>query len=93
MQKTEKLAVFFSVLLGILAIGYLAQDPAAGGPIVLLSLLLGGYFLPVIVAAHRGHHQLLAIGALDLLLGWTVLGWVGAMVWACTEVHRGQVTA
>lgn len=32
------------------------------------------YFLPTIEAALRQHTNLLALGALNLLLGWTVIG-------------------
>jgi threonine/homoserine/homoserine lactone efflux protein len=46
------------------------------------------YFLPTYVAKERDHHQTLAIGVLNLLLGWTGLGWVIAMVWACTAVKH-----
>jgi hypothetical protein len=41
------------------------------------------YFLPSIVAAWRLHRHKGAIFVLNLLLGLTVLGWVGALVWAC----------
>jgi hypothetical protein len=54
----------------------------------LLSLLLIGgviYFLPAIVASTRRHRNRLAIGILNLLLGCTLLGWIVAMVWACTS--------
>jgi hypothetical protein len=37
------------------------------------------YFLPTIIAAFR-HRQLAAIFALNLFLGWTVVGWVAALV-------------
>ena len=46
------------------------------------------YFLPSLIAAGRTHHQSKAILALNLLLGWTLLGWVGAMVWAFTAVDQ-----
>lgn len=42
------------------------------------------YFAPFIVACGRGHHQTIAIFALNLLLGWTVLGWIVAIVWSLT---------
>jgi hypothetical protein len=44
------------------------------------------YFLPCIVASvrKRRQRQQLAIFILNLLLGWTVLGWIAALVWACT---------
>jgi predicted PurR-regulated permease PerM len=47
------------------------------------------YFLPTIVAARRGHHNALAIFVLNLLGGWMGgVGWVLALVWACTAVKR-----
>jgi hypothetical protein len=47
------------------------------------------YVTPTLVAWWRAHHHVLAIGALNLLLGWTFMGWVAAFVWALTAVHRG----
>jgi hypothetical protein len=47
------------------------------------------YLIPTLVAWWRSHHQLMAILALNLLLGWTFVGWVAALVWAVTAVHRG----
>lgn len=46
------------------------------------------YFTPALIAANRGHHNALAIFALDLFLGWSFLGWVVAFVWACTRVEK-----
>ena len=42
------------------------------------------YFLPGIVAWRRHHHQEGAIQLLNLLLGWTVIGWIIALIWAAT---------
>ena len=47
--------------------------------------IAAAYFVPVIVAISRKHHQILAIFVLNLLLGWTILGWAGALVWACIK--------
>ena len=41
------------------------------------------YFLPTLCA--RKHHNRDAIFALNLLLGWTLLGWIAALIWACTK--------
>jgi Superinfection immunity protein len=46
--------------------------------------VLPPYLLPTLVAAWRSHHQTAAIFVLNLLLGWTVLGWIIALVWAMT---------
>jgi hypothetical protein len=48
-----------------------------------LLLILGVYFLPTIVAGR--HPNSSAIFVLNLLLGWTFVGWVIALVWACTK--------
>jgi hypothetical protein len=50
-----------------------------------LSLAAAAYLLPTIVAAARGHRQTLAIFILNLFLGWSGLGWVAALIWACTN--------
>jgi hypothetical protein len=44
------------------------------------------YFVPAFMAWARRHHQRAAIFLLNLLLGWTLLGWVAALVWAATAV-------
>jgi hypothetical protein len=52
---------------------------------VLMALFI--YFLPTVVAEARGHQNSGMIFLLNLLLGWTVLGWIGALVWAATAVR------
>ncbi|HWZ77769.1 MAG TPA: superinfection immunity protein [Candidatus Sulfotelmatobacter sp.] len=40
------------------------------------------YFLPAIIALARSKRDLLAIFLLNLFLGWSVIGWIVALVWA-----------
>lgn len=40
------------------------------------------YFVPTLVAMCKGHDNVSAVGALNLFLGWTFIGWVLALVWA-----------
>ena len=40
------------------------------------------YFLPCIVAYNSDHKNSTSIFVLNLLLGWTFIGWVVALVWA-----------
>lgn len=40
------------------------------------------YFLPSIIAVARSKRDTTAIFVLNLLLGWTAIGWVIALVWA-----------
>ncbi len=51
---------------------------------VIAAVAVALYFLPLLVATTRNHVNMLAIGVLNLLLGWTLIGWVVALVWACT---------
>ena len=44
------------------------------------------YFIPSIVAALRNHPNGNAIAILNILTGWTFIGWVVAMVWAFTAI-------
>jgi hypothetical protein len=45
--------------------------------------------VPWLIALTRGHHNLAAIFLLNLLLGWTFIGWVAALVWAFTNPPPG----
>jgi membrane protease YdiL (CAAX protease family) len=41
------------------------------------------YFLPAVVACLRHHKSAPGIFVLNLLTGWTLLGWIVSFVWAC----------
>jgi hypothetical protein len=47
-----------------------------------LGLLFLLYFLPSIIALARSKRDLLAIFLLNFFLGWSVIGWIVALVWA-----------
>lgn len=53
----------------------------------IIAILVGAvlYVLPAIIARSQRHHNEAAILALNLLLGWTLLGWAGALIWALTR--------
>jgi hypothetical protein len=48
-------------------------------------VLIWLWLAPAHVAYHRHHRNRQAILALDFFLGWTVIGWVAALVWALTS--------
>ncbi|GAA3940775.1 hypothetical protein GCM10022406_25930 [Hymenobacter algoricola] len=54
-------------------------------------IILFLYFLPAILG--RNHRQSNSITILNLLLGWTVLGWIGALVWAMSNDKPQAVVA
>ena len=45
------------------------------------------YMTPALIASRRRHPQTLAITALTILFGWTMIGWLAAIVWACTATE------
>jgi hypothetical protein len=51
----------------------------------ILIFLLAIYFIPTIAAYSKHKWNAGAIFALNLLLGWTLIGWVVAFVWAVTK--------
>ena len=50
--------------------------------LIVLLLFVAAYFLPTVVAGVRGHKNTLAIFLLNLFLGWTLFGWLGALIWS-----------
>jgi Superinfection immunity protein len=44
------------------------------------------YFLPTLIGRHK--QDAFGIFLLNLLFGWTVIGWVVALVWACSAEYR-----
>ena len=73
-----------AILLGAWLCVYLTRyvfekDPFYTGPLLILLF----YFLPIGVAALRKHNSLLSIIVTNLWLGWTVIGWIVALIWAC----------
>ena len=55
--------------------------------------LLAAYVMPVAIAATRGHRYTRTIGAINLVLGWTVIGWFAALFWAVNRDLREQPLA
>lgn len=61
--------------------GFMEQHPVLTGWVI-AALLWFAYFFPADRASDRRHRHADAIFVLNLLLGWTALGWIGALVWA-----------
>lgn len=65
-------------------------DPASVGADVFLAVILTAmaiwlYFLPTLIAKRRKKANLQSVFALNLFLGWLVVGWVVALVWALAK--------
>jgi len=53
--------------------------------IVVMLIMTCIYFLPTIVAGLGKKRNVAGIAVLNLFLAWTMIGWVGALVWAVVE--------
>ncbi len=49
---------------------------------VIVVIGLAVYFTPTIIAFARNHKNKAGIFLVNLLTGWTFLGWVGSLVWS-----------
>jgi len=60
---------------------------------LLFVLVLVFYLLPTVIANTRETEHRGAIFFINLLFGWTVLGWIAALIWAVVEkpTHNGEL--
>jgi hypothetical protein len=63
----------------------------SGGGILLAPIVI--YYLPWMVAEGRRHRNRGFILFLNAALGWTLLGWIVALIWAATGVLRVEEDA
>ena len=52
---------------------------------VLLAVITLGYCLPLAIAMCRRSEKTDKISFVNILLGWTVIGWIASLVWATRE--------
>lgn len=63
---------------------------ASFGIFVLVFLCLGLYFTPTLIAFLRKKSNLTSIFVLNLLLGWSFIGWVVSLVWALSNEAKAN---
>ena len=52
-------------------------------PIALLISFL--YLIPALIAKSRRHRNMVYITVANVLVGWTIFGWIGSFAWAFTD--------
>ena len=98
---TERVSERNSIIVALLIFGTIAAASIYTGSALgaFALLLLGGliYFAPTLIARHRMHRNTLAIFMLQLVFiaagliffyVLAVIGWLAAVVWACTSNTR-----
>ena len=71
---------------------YLLISPPGGSEWIFLVLVMilvvasaGIYFIPTYIAYKKDKKNKLPILLINLFAGWTLIGWVGALVWAVSQ--------
>ena len=73
-----------AIVFAMLVVVGLATIPA-------VTLVLVVYFMPLIIAMSRNSPHSAPLMALNLFLGWTLIGWVVALCWALMPIKPEQV--
>ena len=61
---------------------------------IILLIVLAVYFLPVIIAYLRKHCDIIPIVILNIMFGWTFLGWLAALLWSLNlDVKKEELTS
>ena len=61
------------------------------GLLLVVALITGGsllYLIPSIIAITRNHPNMASIIVVNLLLGWSFVGWVISLAWSLTNETR-----
>ena len=58
------------------------------GGLLLWLIATATYLLPTIVAVARKHPNKMAIILINIFLGWTFVGWLGALIWSVLAIDR-----
>lgn len=60
--------------------------------ILVLLFVLAVYLIPTIIAFTRGHASKWGIGVLNIVLGWSLIFWVVALIWSLSNKGQSQTT-
>lgn len=60
--------------------------------ILVFLFILAVYLIPTIIAFARGHASKWGIGVLNIVLGWSLVFWVVALIWALSNKGQSQTT-
>jgi hypothetical protein len=84
-------ATAFAVVIHATTTGHLWLMLFYAVAVVVAAVGIWVYFLPSYISHKRSHPNRTAILVLNLVGGWTVVGWIVAIVWACLNVERQRI--
>jgi len=66
------------------------ESDLAAGMVVLAVIAILTYFIPTFIAGMRNHTSTLAIFVVNLAFGWSIVGWLVALIWALADNGRNH---
>lgn len=89
--KQKRPGAFLAV--SVVGVSLLVGAAYGGNGAVILGTMFGLfiYLLPAFIAYQRAHTNRHAILVINLFLGWSVIGWLGALIWSCTSAKSQPV--
>lgn len=94
MKNWQKvLAISLLALVICIAIGSVSGNKIVMilGAICMVGAGITIYFIPEFIAYDRDARNYTAIGWINFFFGWTLLGWVGCLIWALLDKTEGEV--
>ncbi len=88
MKKIIAAALVILVLFAVYAVIRDNSQLSEIGNIFGFLALLVLYFLPGLIASRRKHPQLNSIVAVNIFLGWTLVGWVVALAMSLSAIKK-----
>ena len=85
METLYSMVIIWGIL--AIAISILTFNLGTG---ISAALLITIYMFPAYFAQSRGHRNSDSIATFNLFLGWTLIGWVGALIWAQNDFDRSK---
>lgn len=74
--------LIIAAAIAVAALMFVLYTAGVLGAALLLCGAIAFYFTPALFAYRFKHHNADAILILNFALGWTVLGWIAALIWA-----------
>lgn len=83
--KQKRPGTFLAV--SVIAVSLLVGAAYGGNGAVIIGTMFGLflYLLPAFIAYQRWHAHRHAILVINIFLGWSVIGWLGALIWSATS--------
>ena len=85
METFINMAILFSIIAFVISV--LSFNLSIG---IGLAFLITIYMFPAYLARSRGHRISDSIATFNLFLGWTIIGWIAALIWAQNDFDESR---